>query len=167
MKEYLYAVDDEDNVIEKIEGDIILEKKMLHRNASVIIVNKEGKLYVHQRKKTKNLYPGMWDVKAGGGVRFGETYEEAALREMSEEVGINNQKIKFLFSDKFRSNEFNCNRKVYTVIWDGSITIQKEEIEQGRFMDIIEIENMVDKLSPTEMQIINKYPEIIKNAKTN
>ena len=46
-----------------------------------------GRLYVHRRTDDKDVYPGMYDMTAGGVLAVGETYLEAARRELAEELG--------------------------------------------------------------------------------
>ncbi|SDB56538.1 NUDIX domain-containing protein [Butyrivibrio sp. INlla16] len=48
----------------------------------------EGRYVVQQRSLRARYYAGKWDM-TGGGVRAGETPKEAAVRELSEELGIN------------------------------------------------------------------------------
>ena len=48
----------------------------------------EGQYVVQQRSLRAKYYAGKWDM-TGGGVRAGETPKEAAVRELSEELGIN------------------------------------------------------------------------------
>ncbi len=47
----------------------------------------EGMYVVQQRSLKAKYYAGKWDM-TGGGVRSGETPAEAAVRELSEELGI-------------------------------------------------------------------------------
>lgn len=47
----------------------------------------EGQYVVQQRSLLAKYYAGKWDM-TGGGVRAGETPKEAAVRELSEELGI-------------------------------------------------------------------------------
>jgi len=58
----------------------------------------EGMYIVQQRSLKAKYYAGKWDM-TGGGVRSGETPTEAAVRELSEELGIvvNPQDLKLAF----------------------------------------------------------------------
>jgi len=155
--EILVIVDEENNIIGKKPRKEVEEKAILHRSANVIIENDKGEIFVHQRKKTKFWFPGMWDVKVGGVVAYGESYEDTAERELYEEAGVKDVKLDFLFHDEYRSDVNNTNRKVFRCKWNGPIKIQEEEIEQGSFMTIDEIKKIEDKLSPTAKQVFQKY----------
>ncbi|MGP3920884.1 NUDIX domain-containing protein [Nonomuraea sp. 10N515B] len=41
-------------------------------------------------------FPGYYDVMVGGAVGVGESYEEAAVRELAEELGVR-VPVRFLF----------------------------------------------------------------------
>lgn len=47
-----------------------------------------GDILLQQRAKTKESFPGMLDAPVAGHIAAGETPQEAALREASEEIGI-------------------------------------------------------------------------------
>ena len=51
------------------------------------IINEEGKLFITQRGKEAKNEKWTWEIP-GGGVEFGETFEEAVKREIYEEHGI-------------------------------------------------------------------------------
>ena len=52
-----------------------------------IIQNKQGRILITQRSMDKHWAPGWWEV-TGGGVSAGETSEQAIVRELAEEVGL-------------------------------------------------------------------------------
>ncbi len=52
-----------------------------------IIQDAQGRILITQRSKEKHWAAGWWEV-TGGGVSAGETSEEAIVRELAEEVGL-------------------------------------------------------------------------------
>ena len=88
-EEILDIVDSNDQVIGSLprseaysRGDCII------RGCWLFIQNSKGQLWIPRRVKTKPLFPDALDGSAVGHVSAGETYEEAAIRETEEEVGI-------------------------------------------------------------------------------
>ncbi|MBT3933760.1 MAG: isopentenyl-diphosphate Delta-isomerase, partial [Bacteroidetes bacterium] len=60
----------------------------LHRAFSVFIFNNKGETLLQQRATTKYHSPLLWTNACCSHPREGETYEEAALRRMPEEIGL-------------------------------------------------------------------------------
>jgi 8-oxo-dGTP diphosphatase len=67
-----------------------LPKKPEHPNGSLcvgaVIVDGEGRAFVHRRGPNRTLFPGYWDLP-GGHVEPGEAPLEALRREIEEETG--------------------------------------------------------------------------------
>ena len=57
-------------------------------NVLIFVFNSHGKVWVQLRPKTKNHYPGRWDISACGGIVSGENPDKAAKRETFEETGF-------------------------------------------------------------------------------
>ncbi len=157
--ELIYAVDEKDNVIHEAPWEEVVENGWIYRTANILLFNSKGRLYVHKRTTWMPLYPDMYDVKFGGVVKAGETYEKAAARELQEEAGVGNVKLKFLFRLKFRSTQSNCNRKVYKCTYDGKIKLQREEVESGKFMTLAEAKKLLSsgKLSPSGVNVFEAF----------
>lgn len=64
------------------------DARLIHRSVSVLVYDPAGRLFVQTRARSKDTYPGMRDLSATGHVRLGEAWEEAAARELREELGI-------------------------------------------------------------------------------
>src|SRR6187551_3934952 len=62
--------------------------KQRHRAVHLLVVNREGKIFLHKRSMKKDLFPGVWDSSAAGHVGAGEDYDSTAVRELREELGI-------------------------------------------------------------------------------
>ncbi len=54
----------------------------------VCIFSPSGRLLVQKRAKNKDYAPGRYDVSAGGFVKSGESAQDAAVREVKEELGF-------------------------------------------------------------------------------
>lgn len=71
-----------------IERGKILSNGALHIVVHVCVFNSEHKMLIQQRQPFKSGWSNMWDVTVGGSALAGETSNEAAARELFEEVGI-------------------------------------------------------------------------------
>ena len=51
------------------------------------IIFKENKVFIAKRADSKKFLPGCWEVP-GGHVEFGESIEQAIIREVDEEIHV-------------------------------------------------------------------------------
>src|SRR5258708_2282073 len=86
--EIVAIVDENNNVTGAVTRREMRAKGLAHRASYVAIFNSRGELFVQRRTMTKDVYPGLFDPVAGGVVQAGESYEQSAVRELAEEMGI-------------------------------------------------------------------------------
>jgi len=82
--EIVDIVDKENNVVGMTDVDTAHNEKLMHRVAGVFVFSPDGDLYLQTGNKYEKL-----DLSVGGHVQKGESYEQAAQREMHEEIGLN------------------------------------------------------------------------------
>src|SRR4030042_2516072 len=91
--ELLIQVDEHNNVIGSISRGEAHEKQgVFYRTIYVLVKDENDKVLTQQRSATKDLYPNCWDLSVGGHVNFGKTFEETAVRELDEEIGLDLKK---------------------------------------------------------------------------
>src|SRR3954470_19283944 len=88
QNELVAIVDEKNQITGAVTRREMRERKLIHRATYVFVFNPEGQLYVQHRTMTKDVYPGFYDLAAGGVVQAGESYGESAVRELEEELGI-------------------------------------------------------------------------------
>ena len=160
--ELLDVVDENDNVIgQEIKKDV-LGKLLLHRGVVIFIFNSKGEIFVHKRTADKIIYPSMFDMTCGGSVQSRETFDKAAARETTEESGIKSPELQFLFDDRYKSELDNVLAKIYKVVYDGEIKIQKSEIVEGYFISITKLKELMEKekFCPDSLQYFKKMDSI-------
>ncbi|CAM1340329.1 NUDIX hydrolase [Tenacibaculum amylolyticum] len=59
-----------------------------HPTVHIWIYTTDQKILLQKRALTKKVFPGLWDISVAGHVGAGEVIEEAALREVQEEIGF-------------------------------------------------------------------------------
>jgi len=93
--ELLCQVNEKDELIGAVERKGALAEDVLHRAGMVFLKSSDGRLLVQQRSKRKEIFPGCCDAFATFHVTFGETYAQAAARELREETGVKAE-VKYL-----------------------------------------------------------------------
>ncbi len=131
--EIVQIVDEDDREIGVMARRLMREQRLIHRASYILVFNRAEELFVQKRTQTKDIYPGYWDVAAGGVVLAGESYEESARRELTEELGVS-AKLKFLFDQYYEDEGNRVWGRIFTCHHDGPFSLQPEEVEYGRFM---------------------------------
>jgi isopentenyldiphosphate isomerase len=88
VEEILDVVDADDRVIGQAPRVEVYARGLTHRAVFVLVRDSAGRIFVHRRTDTKLTFPGAYDMFVGGVVGAGESYDEAALRESEEELGV-------------------------------------------------------------------------------
>jgi 8-oxo-dGTP pyrophosphatase MutT (NUDIX family) len=140
--ELVEVVDDEDQVVEIVPRRVMRERRALHRCTYVFVLDPSGRLYVHRRTETKDVYPGYHDVVAGGVNGVGETYDASAARELREELGITAAPT-YRFTQRYDGPDGRCFGAVYDVDWQGPIVWQPEEVVWGAFLPFEEVDALI------------------------
>lgn len=86
--EILEIVDAADNVVGRNTRFEIHRQGLMHRAVHIFVFNSTGEVYVQRRSDGKDKHPGVLDSSAAGHVDPGESYQEAAARELFEELGL-------------------------------------------------------------------------------
>jgi isopentenyldiphosphate isomerase len=86
--EFIDVVNENDEVIDNAPKNEIYEKKLLHRIVHVFVFNDKGELALQLQSLNKKFCPHHWATSATGHVKSGESSEQAAIRELEEEIGI-------------------------------------------------------------------------------
>lgn len=147
-QEELFDVVDESDVVigTTTRGKANRNKGILHRAVYVLVFNQKGELFMHKRSATKDTEPLQWTVSCSGHVLSGDTYEESAHRELTEELGVD---LQLEYMDKFiihypRETEMTALYKAYS---SGPFRLHPQEIKEGRFFSKQELQKAVNTRS--------------------
>jgi 8-oxo-dGTP pyrophosphatase MutT (NUDIX family) len=149
MTEYMDIVNELDQVVGRDTRELIHRRHDIHRGVHILVINTRGELLLQQRALTVDYYPGYWDASAGGQVAAGETYEQAAARELAEELGCQHGPLQLIGTYDAFSPRQREKRAVFTHDCDGPF-VPAEVIAQLRFLTPAEIRSSVQRDSVTE-----------------
>ena len=109
MGEMVDVVNELDEVIGSAPRKNIHDTNHFHRAVHLFIFNDDGKLWLEKRAPHCDTFPGYYSSSVAGHVGRGETYDQAARRELKEELGLGGVKLKRLHklrASAETSNEF-------------------------------------------------------------
>lgn len=100
MPELVDRVDAQDRTLGPVERAEAIRRHWLHRIATIVCRDTEGRVLVHRRPSGSVRFADQYNWMLGGAAAVGETYEQAAARELTEEIGVQAPVrfvLKFLF----------------------------------------------------------------------
>lgn len=147
MQEEIFPlVDDEGSMIGQAPRSVCHNgSKLLHPVIHLHIFNSAGELYLQKRAPTKDIQPNKWDSSVAGHIDLNEKPEAAALREAREELGILNIKPHFITKYVIETDRERELSYCFYTVYDGNFDLNPEELSDGRFWTIQEIQSNVDK----------------------
>ena len=129
-------------------------KGYYHNTAHVWYYNANGDILLAQRAASKTICPLLWDVSVAGHVDSGETITHAAIRETSEEIGIEIpetllEKIGVYecfqsYSTGIKDNEFHHTYIAKIDYTLNELTLDKNEVEQVKFVSIPQFRDLLE-----------------------
>lgn len=170
MDEYVDVVNEDDKVIGRKSKNLIHRDGDWHRVSHVLVLNKKSEVLCHKRSSTKEVFAGKWDFIIGGHVLSGESYYEAAKRELKEEVGMKNE-IYEIGTWKGLSDPAIRHKtivKIFATMYDGNVKflkLDKKEIEKLKFIKISDLEKISKSERKKEFVSFAYFDEIIQKIK--
>ncbi|MCO3718471.1 NUDIX hydrolase [Pseudomonas aeruginosa] len=118
--ELIAWVDEQDRPLGSLPRAELRERGLIGRGTFILLFNSAGELCVQRRTLSKAVYPGYWDLAAGGMVQAGEPYADSAARARG----------RFFFDEP--GNRLWC--AVFSAVSDAPLRLQAEEISEARFI---------------------------------
>lgn len=141
-EEMLDVVNDKDAVIGQETRSVVHQTGLQHRGVHVFLFDEDGKMLIQKRSADRASSPSLLDCSVSEHVQAGESYLEAAMRGMKEELGVEGIEIKPLGTIKM---EYGPNDNEISRIYEGrvipdQIRFDSVEISEIRYMSLEEIQ---------------------------
>ena len=113
------------------------EQQLRHRAVHVFVVNGKSEVLLQQRSRLKDVQPGKWGSSAAGHLDAGEGYEEAARRELEEELGIEAEDLPLKFVGELSPSEDNGWEfiRLYVTVYSGAMRFPANEVAAVEWME--------------------------------
>ena len=114
---------------------------------------------MHRRRDDKDIWPGRWDLAAGGVLAQGETYDDGAARELAEELGITGVPLLALGQGCYDDADVSEIAGVYTVTWDSLVRFVDGEVVEAHWVTPAGLRRMVAELDfvPDSVALVLGY----------
>ena len=133
QSELFWLVDELDNELGSVPRSIANSNpKLIHRAVDIILLNPVSQILLQRRSQTKDTNPGKWTLSATGHVTYSQSYDEAARRELEEELGL---VLDLEFIGKYIS--YMENETEYTAIFKGVTDITPQNFDREEVSEVI------------------------------
>lgn len=139
------VVDRDDRVIGREKRGVVHATGLLHRAVHILVQRGNGDIFLQRRSMQKDSHPGCWDSSASGHLDSGEGYDDAAPRELREELGIvvaGLDCIGSLPASEATGQEF---VRIYRGRHEGPFTLHPGEISDGRWVAAGEVDSWLQR----------------------
>ncbi len=130
------VVDERDKVLRQASRHEVHKNHWRHRAVHIFVFNRAGELFLQKRSRWKDAHPSRWDSSAAGHLNAGDDYEETALREIHEELGVEVERVELL--SKIEANAMTGWEfvRLFRAEHDGPFRLPPAEIETGGFFPV-------------------------------
>jgi isopentenyl-diphosphate delta-isomerase type 1 len=160
MNQEFFDAIDENGILtgETVTRDEAHAKGIWHRAAVVFLVNDKNQILMQRRSQSKKVWPGCWDLTAGGHLDTGELSEDCAIRETYEEIGVKIEPQDIRYYGGCRSNNthgniidrhFNDFFVIHKNVDLKNIKLQKSEVEEIKWVDFAEFKRLTQSRDKT------------------
>ena len=132
-------------VVGSAPRSVVRARNLGHAASSVVVRDPMGRVYLHRRTTTKDVYPGLLDFAAGGVVLAGEDPAVGAVREVEEELGVAGTTFEPLGSTHYADEHTDYVAVRFVTTWDGPIRWQPEEVSWGEWVTVEELVRRLDE----------------------
>lgn len=156
--ELVDVIDDAGNTIAVVPRREMRSKRLPHRCVYLLVFDRQGRLFIHLRTATKDVYPSRWDVCIGGVLATGESFDEGASREAQEELGVE-LSPEPLFPFRYADERTIVQAIVYRAVHEGPFRLQPEEVVRGEFVPMGDVEERAQRLPfcPDGLAVLERY----------
>ncbi len=138
-EEQVAILDEDGRVVGAAPRSVMRRDNLRHLVVAVLVRDPAGRVYVHRRTDTKDVFPGLHDCFVAGTVQAGEDPDPAASREVAEELGVVGVPLAPLFTMAYADADTRHVAHVFAVTWAGPVTHQASEIAWGDWMTVDEL----------------------------
>lgn len=167
MEEKVVLITPNDEFLGVMNKQEAHEKGVLHRAFSVFLFNAKGEMLLQRRAASKYHSPNLWTNTVCSHPREGESYKEAALRRMQEELGISadiEEKFHFIYKADVGQGLWEHELDyVFMGFFEGDFSLNSEEVSEVRYISTEDLDREIKEKPENFTEwfkiILNEYKQ--------
>jgi isopentenyl-diphosphate delta-isomerase type 1 len=145
--ELLDVVNSADRIIGQELRTVVHQRGLLHRGIHVFLFTADGKLLVQKRSRQRETFPSALDCSVSEHVKTGESYREAVVRGLAEELGIRHANFHALIKFKM---DYGPNDVEICQLYEGSVDpamvhFDTGEVEGVEYHSLDDLEMLIQR----------------------
>jgi len=145
-EEIFDVCDEHDRVIGQAPRSVVHANAWLHRAVHIFVFNRQGQFLLHRRSAKKDQSPLTYTSSASGHLAAGESYDEAAPRELEEELGLTGSLERLATFPATFETAFE-HTVLYRLVTDDPPTPNPDEIETLEIVSLDEVKRRLTQNS--------------------
>jgi isopentenyldiphosphate isomerase len=136
MSEMVDLIGADGAVVGVVTRSEMRRRNLRHRGTFVVVRDRHGAVLVHTRAGHKDIWPSLDDICVGGVVTSGEDWDDAARRELAEEIGVvvGPGALRFLGEGAYADADVDVVGRVWEVVHDGPFRFSDGEVVAAGFV---------------------------------
>jgi isopentenyl-diphosphate delta-isomerase type 1 len=162
----IQIVDEQDRPIGQASKEEAWAKGLIHRVIRIMLEDGKGNVLLQHRTPTKDIFPNCWDNSVAGHVDAREDYDQAARRELAEEIQV--KKLPLTKIGNYRSDETWNGRRFnrFTACYNATIDFtpkpgEPDKIDAVRWFSIADAKKLIqdhpDQVTDGLRQVMERY----------
>ena len=159
--ERVEVLDVDGRVVGVVSRAEMRRERLRHRAVFIAVLDATPRLLVHRRSADKDLWPSRWDIAAGGVVAAGESWADAAARELEEELGIRSE-LRHLGGGRHEDDDVKVVAEVFLARHDGPVHFVDGEVAEARWVDPLGLEELLasEVVCPDSVAIVRPFLKV-------
>lgn len=88
ISEQLSVYSEDGNFLRNATAWQVHTEGLFHRDVQSVVTDEHGRVLLSKRSSAKWVFPDVWDIGVSETVEFSESFEEAIIRGLKEELGV-------------------------------------------------------------------------------